>query len=88
MGKPRVAALQVGLQAKGLYGGTIDGYYGPATERAVRRLQRRAGLSVDGIAGPRTRRALALLSRHGYRIAHVTDKGMEYTFVDSGKGEE
>ena len=58
MGKPRVAALQIGLQAKGLYGGTIDGHYGPATEQAVRRLQRRAGLSVDGVAGPRTHRVL------------------------------
>ena len=66
MGKPRIAAVQVGLQAKGLYGGTIDGRYGPATERAVRRLQRRAGLSVDGIAGPQTRRALGKLGRHDF----------------------
>ncbi len=66
MGKPRVAALQVGLQAKGLYGGTIDGRYSPATERAVRRLQQRAGLSVDGIPGPQTRRALGRYGRHDF----------------------
>lgn len=66
MGKPRVAALQIGLQAKGLYGGTIDGHYGPATEQAVRRLQRRAGLSVDGVAGPQTRRALGRYGRHDF----------------------
>jgi murein DD-endopeptidase MepM/ murein hydrolase activator NlpD len=66
MGKPRIAALQIGLQAKGLYGGTIDGRYGPATERAVRRLQRRAGLAVDGVPGPRTRRALGKLGRPNF----------------------
>ena len=66
MGKPRVAALQVGLQAKGLYAGTIDGRYGPATERAVRRLQRRAGLSVDGVFGPATRDALGRYGRHDF----------------------
>jgi peptidoglycan hydrolase-like protein with peptidoglycan-binding domain len=52
MGKPRIAARQIGLQAKGLYGGTIDGHYGPATERGVR-LQRQAGLAVDWVPGPR-----------------------------------
>jgi murein DD-endopeptidase MepM/ murein hydrolase activator NlpD len=60
-----VAALQVGLRAKGLYGGDVDGWYGPATRRAVRRLQRRAHLAVDGIAGSRTRRALGRRGRPG-----------------------
>jgi murein DD-endopeptidase MepM/ murein hydrolase activator NlpD len=64
-GSSRVAALQIGLQAKDLYGQTIDGLWGPATERAVRRLQRRAGLAVDGIAGPATRRALRRYGRPG-----------------------
>jgi peptidoglycan hydrolase-like protein with peptidoglycan-binding domain len=39
MGKPRVAALQVGLAHKGVYSGTIDGVWGDGTEAAVRRLQ-------------------------------------------------
>ena len=63
MGKPRVAALQIGLQAKGLYGGTIDGIMGPATSRALRRLQRRAGIGVDGVFGPESRRALGRFGR-------------------------
>jgi murein DD-endopeptidase MepM/ murein hydrolase activator NlpD len=58
------AALQVGLSARGLYGGTIDGIAGPSTIAAVRRLQARRGLVVDGIAGPRTRRALGWRGRH------------------------
>ena len=37
----------------------VDGYYDRATERAVRRYQRRRQLAVDGIAGPRTMTALA-----------------------------
>ena len=32
----------------------IDGAYGPATERAVRRFQSGYGLGVDGVAGPQT----------------------------------
>ena len=37
MGRSRVAALQVALGARGLYGGTVDGVYGPRT--AARRPQ-------------------------------------------------
>jgi peptidoglycan hydrolase-like protein with peptidoglycan-binding domain len=61
---PGVAALQVGLHARGLYKGSIDGIAGPATEKAIRRLQRRARIAVDGIVGPKTRRALGRFSRH------------------------
>jgi peptidoglycan hydrolase-like protein with peptidoglycan-binding domain len=57
-GDANVAALQVALRGRGLYGGTIDGIRGRRTTAAVRRFQRRAGLAVDGVAGPRTRAAL------------------------------
>lgn len=63
MGSSRTAALQVALGARGVYAATIDGYYGPATTRAVRRFQRSRGLLVDGVAGPRTRWALGRLGR-------------------------
>jgi peptidoglycan hydrolase-like protein with peptidoglycan-binding domain len=59
-----VAALQVGLHARGLYKGPIDGIEGPATARAIRRLQKRARITVDGVAGPQTRRALGRFARH------------------------
>ncbi|HEX6715083.1 MAG TPA: peptidoglycan DD-metalloendopeptidase family protein [Thermoleophilaceae bacterium] len=62
MGSRSIAALQVGLQAKGLYSGTIDGFAGPGTRNAVRRLQRRAGIAVDGVPGPQT---LGALGRRG-----------------------
>src|SRR5206468_3401558 len=61
---PGVAALQVGLFARGLYTGPIDGITGPATQRAIRKLQKRARLEVDGVVGPRTRRALGRFARH------------------------
>jgi peptidoglycan hydrolase-like protein with peptidoglycan-binding domain len=63
-GSARIAALQTGLVARGLYDGSVDGVLGPATESAVRRFQRRAGLEVDGVPGPRTRRALGRFGRH------------------------
>src|SRR3954466_9577671 len=62
-GHSGVAALQVALRAKGLYGGDIDGWYGAGTRRGVRRLQRRRHLAVDGVAGPRTLRALGVPGR-------------------------
>jgi murein DD-endopeptidase MepM/ murein hydrolase activator NlpD len=61
---PAVAALQVGLHARGLYRGPIDGVTGPATQRAIRRLQARARIAVDGVVGPKTRRALGRYARH------------------------
>ena len=62
-GRPEVAALQVALRAKGLYSGPVDGVLGDGTERAVRRLQRRAKIAIDGIPGPRTRAALGSYGR-------------------------
>ena len=39
---------------------TVDGVFGPMTERAVKRYQRRHELVPDGIVGPLTRSALGL----------------------------
>jgi murein DD-endopeptidase MepM/ murein hydrolase activator NlpD len=62
-GDPAVAALQVGLRAKSVYAGTVDGVLGPETTDAVRKLQRRAGLAVDGVPGANTRKALGKFGR-------------------------
>ena len=58
-GSPRVKVLQRRLRAIGARPGPADGRFGPLTERAVRRAQRRSGVKVDGVVGPRTRRVLA-----------------------------
>jgi murein DD-endopeptidase MepM/ murein hydrolase activator NlpD len=57
----------------------VDGDACPATAAAVRRLQRRAGLTVDGIAGPRTRAALGRFARYplGSRVLHVGARGWD-----------
>src|SRR4051812_23916038 len=51
-GDPDVAALQVGLWARGLYAGDIDGLTGPATEAGTSELQLRTGLPVMEALGP------------------------------------
>jgi len=58
IGKPDVAALQIGLYGKGLYRGQIDGLIGPATTQAVEELQRQVGLPPDGLLTAATRAAL------------------------------
>src|SRR5258705_12858038 len=62
MGNASIAALQVALRARGVYDGTVDGFVGPGTATAVRRLQRHAGIAVDGVAGAQT---LHVLGRRG-----------------------
>ena len=76
---PSVAALQVGLHARGLYDGPIDGITGPATQKAIRKLQARSRLTVDGVVGPKTRRALGRFARHrlGQRVLHFGMAGWD-----------
>jgi murein DD-endopeptidase MepM/ murein hydrolase activator NlpD len=78
-GDAGVAALQVALRARSLYGGTIDGYAGPQTRAAVLALERRARLPADGIAGPRVRRALGRFGRPplGSRLLRQGDAGWD-----------
>lgn len=53
-----VSVLQYQLKRRRLLRGRVDGRFGPATERAVRRFQQRKGLVVDGIVGAVTLDAL------------------------------
>jgi hypothetical protein len=53
-----VSVLQFMLSRRGSPTGIIDGYFGAETSRALRRFQRRHGLTADAVAGPMTRRAL------------------------------
>jgi hypothetical protein len=53
-----VAVLQQALTLAGHDPGTVDGLYGPLSQRAVRDFQAEAGLTVDGLVGPKTWTAL------------------------------
>jgi hypothetical protein len=55
---PRTQALQAGLQAQGHLIASADGYFGYATDRALRDFQYASRLVDDGIAGPQTLRLL------------------------------
>jgi len=58
-----VVALQERLSSLGVFDDRVDGILGPATERALRELQRGLGLQPDGTCGPDTLRALAGVER-------------------------
>ena len=75
-GDPEIAALQVGLRSKGLYAGSVDGVLGGRTVSAVRRLQRRAGITVDGVPGRKTRTALGRYGRRAPLGRRVLVAGM------------
>ena len=79
----QIPGLQVALRAHGLYAGPIDGVAGPATARAVRAFQRRAGITVDGIAGLQTRTALGPLGRplFGRRVLSRGKRGWDVSVL-------
>lgn len=58
-----VIDLQAQLTTADYYEGPVTGYYGKATEQAVRRLQANQDLKVDGIVGPKTWSVLVSRSR-------------------------
>ena len=60
-----VTQIQTKLKSWGYYTGTVDGIYGSGTERAVRALQQKNGLTVDGKAGDQTLAAMGLSAGGG-----------------------
>jgi peptidoglycan hydrolase-like protein with peptidoglycan-binding domain/DNA invertase Pin-like site-specific DNA recombinase len=62
-GSTRVRTLQRSLRVVGEHPGPIDGRFGPRTEAAVIRFQRRQGLAVDGLVGNATMGALGRATR-------------------------
>ena len=55
-----VRQIQEKLQSWGYYSGDIDGVYGSRTEEAVKKFQRKNGLTADGIAGRATLAAMGI----------------------------
>lgn len=76
-----VAALQFLLAKRGFRAGPVDGVFGGATARAVRRFQRSARVGVDGVAGPATIAALRRRrSSHRSPTVPVSAPGGPVTF--------
>ena len=73
-----VAVLEFRLRRHGLSGRAVDGRFGPATARALRRYQRRNSLDPDGIAGPNTYRVLAGRGRPAPVHVHVVRPGESF----------
>ena len=57
-----VRTIQTKLKRWGYYAGNVDGIYGSQTLAAVKRFQRKNGLTVDGIAGKKTLEAMGIFS--------------------------
>lgn len=57
-----VRYLQFMLKIEGYNIGSVDGVFGPNTERAVKECQQENGLAVDGIVGPKTWKVLQDIS--------------------------
>lgn len=55
-----VRQIQQKLKNWGYYNGNVDGIYGSKTFEAVKKFQRKNGLTVDGIAGEKTLQALGI----------------------------
>ena len=47
-----VKKIQRRLSDWGYYSGAVDGVYGARTEEAVKKFQKKNGLTADGVAGP------------------------------------
>lgn len=55
-----VKQIQTKLKSWGYYSGSVDGVYGSQTFEAVKKFQRKNGLTADGIAGTKTLEALGI----------------------------
>ncbi|QEK13273.1 spore cortex-lytic enzyme [Crassaminicella thermophila] len=66
-----VKQLQTKLKNWGYYDGPIDGVFGGGTFEAVKKFQKKNGLTVDGVVGPKTAEKL------GFPVEKTT-KGADY----------
>lgn len=57
-----VTQIQTKLKNWGYYSGSVDGIYGSQTVSAVKKFQKKNGLTVDGIAGKATLAAMGIQS--------------------------
>ena len=79
-----VKTLQSKLKTLDFLQGTVDGIFGPKTEEAVKKFQKKNNLVVDGIAGTKTLAALGIQFNSTSKI-HGTAKEMDWWKSDIQK---
>ena len=86
----RVVTLQRRLKALGYLSGSVDGYFGSQTYRAVRSFQQRNGIAVTGVADVHTQQVLYSASAKTYSGSTAgTTAGSGYRLLYWGcKGED
>src|SRR5699024_8445850 len=83
-----VRTAQDKLKRWGYYDGGVDGVFGAATYRAVRRFQEKNGIMVDGIVGPATAAALGMPAGGGTGSGQgVNRQADEYLMAQAIHGE-
>ena len=60
-----VRTIQTKLKRWGYYNGNVDGIYGSQSLAAVKKFQKKNGLTVDGIAGTKTLQAMGIFNSSG-----------------------
>jgi len=86
----RVVTMQRRLKALGYYAGSVDGYFGSQTYRAVRYFQQRNGITVTGIADAYTQQVLysAAAKTYAGSVSGTTDNAGYRLLYWGCKGED
>ncbi len=82
-----VKEVQRRLKNWGYYTGKVDGIYGSATREAVKKFQRKNGLTADGIVGVKTYQALGMnasakVLQKEYNVTGGSSNNSGYTSTD------
>ena len=82
---------------RALCGLSVDGDFGPKTEKAVRDFQKSNGALVDGVVGPQTRSLLKINMYSGVDVSHwngnvrwgkVDNKNVNFVWAKISQGRD
>lgn len=76
-----VTQIQTKLKRWGYYSGSVDGIYGSQTVTAVKKFQKKNGLTVDGIAGKKTLEAMEIFSSSSSSSSSTSSNSSNVTLL-------